>query len=133
MLVSFTTMILFAGVIAFGSMVNNSLIEIGDRMRDISTFRVLGYRPNQVAGIFLRQNLIIFAVGLILAFPIAYGMVVGIARAYDTELFRMPVVIRPNAFIWTTLISIVFVLIAQWVVYRQIHKLDWLEGVKVQE
>lgn len=133
MLVSFTTMTLFAGVIAFGSMVNNSLIEIGDRMRDISTFRVLGYRPNQVAGIFLRQNLIVFAVGLILAFPIAYGMVVGIARAYDTELFRMPVVIRPNAFIWTTLISIVFVLIAQWVVYRQIHKLDWLEGVKVQE
>jgi putative ABC transport system permease protein len=114
-------------------MVNNSLIEIGDRIRDISTFRVLGYRPRQVAGIFLRQNLIIFAVGLILAFPIGYGLVVGLVIAYDTELFRMPIVVQPRALVGTALISVAFVLIAQWVVYRQIHKLDWLEGVKVKE
>jgi len=33
--------LVFAGLIAFGSMLNSSLIEIGDRTRDISTFRVL--------------------------------------------------------------------------------------------
>ena len=86
-----------------------------------------------MAGIFLRQNLIIFTVAMVLAVPIGYGMVVGIASAYDTELFRMPVIVRPHALLWTALISVVFVLIAQWVVYREIHKLDWLEGIKVTE
>lgn len=133
MLLSFGTMILFAGVIAFGSLVNNSLIEIGDRFRDISTLRVLGYRSSQVAGIFLRQNLIIFALGVALALPIGYGMVVGMAKAYDTELFRMPVIFRPRALVNTALISVGFVLIAQWIAYRHIRQLDWLEGVKVKE
>ena len=119
-------------MIAFGSMVNNSLIEIGDRLRDISTFRVLGYKPNQVSGIFLRQNLIVFAGGMVLAAPIAYWLVLGIVSAYDTELFRMPVILRPRAFVWTGVIVIVFVFIAQVVVYRTIHKLDWLEGIKVK-
>jgi hypothetical protein len=30
-------------------------------------------------------------------------------------------------------VSFVFVLIAQAFVYRQIRKLDWLEGIKVKE
>ncbi len=133
MLVTFALLIVFAGVIAFGSMLNHSLVEISDRLRDISTFRVLGYGPRQVAGIFFRQNLITFFVGLVLAFPIAYGMVVGMASAYDSELFRMPVLFRPAAVVETAAISLVYVLIAQAFVYRQIRKLDWLEGVKVKE
>ena len=126
-------MILFAGVIAFGSILNSSLIEIGDRTRDISTFRVLGYRPGQIAGIFFRQNFVVFMVGLLAAFPLGYGMVVGMARAYDTELFRMPVIFTLRAVGASVLISFAFVLIAQWFVYRHILKLDWLEGIKVKE
>jgi putative ABC transport system permease protein len=130
---SLVLMILFAGVIAFGSLVNNSLIEMGDRICDISTFRVLGYRPNQVAAIFFRQNLITFVIGLALSVPLGYGMVVATSAAYDTELYRFPVVFNWESVLATALISVGFVLIAQWIVYRQIHKLDWLEGIKVKE
>lgn len=132
-LLSLSILIIFAGVIAFGSMLNNSLIEIGDRLRDISTLRVIGYRPTQVAGIFFRQNMVVFVLGLLIAAPIAYAMILGLSAAYDTELYRLPVIIRPRAVLSTTAISVVFVLIAQWVVYRKIRTLDWLEGVKVKE
>ncbi len=69
-------MAIFAGVIAFGSTLNNALIEIGDRIREISTLRVLGYGPGQVFGILFRQSMATFTSGLILAFPLGYGMVV---------------------------------------------------------
>ena len=126
-------MIIFAGLIAFGSTLNTSLVEIGDRVRDISTFRVLGYQPAQIAGIFLRQNLVTFALGAVLSLPLGYGMVVACAEAYDTELFRMPVIIRPIVVVITVLTASVFVLSAQWFVYRSVCKLDWQEGVKVKE
>ncbi|MEE8384490.1 MAG: FtsX-like permease family protein, partial [Dehalococcoidia bacterium] len=126
-------LIAFAGVIAFGSVLNSSLIEIGDRARDIATFRVLGYKPGQVAGIFFRQNMVVFFVGLALAVPLGLGMIYGSAAAYDMELFRMPVVLKPRAFILTGLISMVFVLAAQWFVHRAIGKLDWAAGVKISE
>jgi putative ABC transport system permease protein len=128
-----TFMVLFAGVIALGSLLNTSFIEIADRTRDIATFRVLGYRAGQVAGIFFRQNLVVFLIGLGAGLPLGYGMVVGMAKAYDTELFRMPVIFQPQTIVLACLISFVFVLIAQWFVYRQIVRLDWLEGVQTKE
>ena len=124
---------LFAGIIAFGSMLNGSMIEIGDRLREISTFRVLGYSSSKISGIFLRQNLTIYVLGLILAFPLGYGLSLLSAQAYNTELFRMPIVVRPTSIIFTIILTLFFVLFAQFFVYRTIGRLDWLEGTKVKE
>ncbi len=132
-LFSLGLLIVFAGVIAFGSMFNSALIEIADRTREISTFRAFGYRPAQIARIFLRENLIIFALGVVMAIPLGYGMIYGLARLYDTELFRMPVLIRPVMVVLSMALAAVFVLIVQGFVYLQIRKLDWLEGIKVKE
>jgi putative ABC transport system permease protein len=130
---SFGLTIIFAGVIAFGSILNASLAEIADRQRDIATFRVLGYRPGQIAAIFFRQNMILFTAGLVLAMPLGYWIVLGLVRVYDTELFRMPVVVEWPTVLGTVLIACSFVFIAQWFVYRQIVKLDWLEAVNAKE
>jgi len=130
---SITSIIIFAGIIAFGSVLNASLIEIGDRMRDIATFRVLGYKPGQIAAIFFRQNLVVLVVGLTLGLPLGYGLSLLIARAYNTELFRMYVAISCRSVLATALLSLLFVLVAQVVVYRQVSRLDWLEAVKVKE
>jgi len=130
---SLGTMILFAGVIGCGSLINLATVEIGDRTREISTLRVLGYQPTEIAGIYLRQNAILFGLGLILAVPMGYGLVLLLARAYDTELFRMPVIFRWTAVAWPLLISCCFIVIAQWVVFYKIRRLDWLAGVQVKE
>ncbi len=126
-------MVVFAGVIAFGSTLNNALIEIGDRMRELSTLRVLGYRPGQIAGILFRQSLVTFSIGLLLAFPLGYAMIYLISAAYDSELYRLPVIVRSPIVAYTVGLALTFVLVAQWIVHRQIQKLDWLEGVNVKE
>lgn len=123
----------FAGVIAFGSIVNNALIEIGDRVREVATLRVLGYDASAVSGIFFRQTAIIFLMGLTLSFPLGYAMVSGLSSAYDSELYRMPVVIRPVQVAYTVLASAAFVVFAQWVVERQVQRLDWQDALKAKE
>lgn len=132
-LFSIGIMVIFAGVIAFGSTLNNALIEIGDRLREISTLRVIGYHPGQIAGILFRQSLATFVVGLLLAFPLGYYMVRLIATAYDSELYRMPVIIRPVVVVYTVVLASTFMAVAQWVVHHQIRKIDWREGVQVKE
>ena len=125
--------IIFAGVIAFGSTINTSMIEIADRRRDIATFRVLGYQPRHVAGIFLIQNLIIFAFGLAFAIPLGYALLSLIATLMDTELFRMPVVVKPMTILITAAAASVFVAVAQFVVYWQITKLQWRDALLAME
>ncbi|MBN1347034.1 MAG: ABC transporter permease [Phycisphaerae bacterium] len=133
MLATLGMCVIFAGTISFGSTLNHSMVEISDRIRDIATFRVLGYGPREISGIFFRQTLVTFVVGLAASIPIGYWMVLGLASAYDSELFRMPVFIRPRTVLITAAISLVFVLISQFFVRRQINKLDWQEGIKVKE
>ena len=130
---SMGVLILFAGMLAFGSLLNNALVELSDQLRDMATFRVLGYHPREVAGIFFRQNLLVFVSGVAVAIPLGYGFVVAIIRAYDTELYRLPVVFEPRSVVTAVLTVSVFVGLAQLVVYRQIRRLDWLEGIKIKE
>jgi putative ABC transport system permease protein len=126
-------MVIFAGIIAFGSTLNAALVEIGDRVREISTLRVLGYSPREVWGILLRQSMITFVLGVVLAFPLGLAMVHGLSTAYNTELYRMPVVIRPVVVGYTVGLAVLFVMLAQAIGYWQVRKLDWLEGVQVKE
>lgn len=123
----------FAGMIAFGAILNNSLVEISDQRREISTFRVLGYQPRQLAAIYFRQSMITSVIGVVLAVPVGYGLVVLLLQAYDTELFRLPVVLKMPTILTSTLSALFFVLASQAIVYQQIRRLDWLAGIQVHE
>ena len=56
-----------------------------------------------------------------LALPFAYAMGQLTARAYDTELYRMPMIFEPPMIAVTAAVSALFLIIAQWVVGRQIR------------
>lgn len=133
MMFSLALTILFAGLIAFGSILNASLMEIADRTRDVATFRVLGYRAWQVAGIFFRENAVIFSAGILLGIPLGYVMVRLVSRVFDTELFRMPVILSGHITLLAMALAALFTGIAQVFVYTQIRQLNWLEGIKVKE
>ena len=49
----------FSGIVFFGSIVNASLISLAEQIRQVATFRALGYSPWQVGGMFLRENMLL--------------------------------------------------------------------------
>jgi putative ABC transport system permease protein len=128
-----SVLIFFAGVIAFGSILNSAMVELGDRIREVSTLRVLGYTPGEVAAIFYRQTAVVFCCGLLLGFPIGYALVQLVVANMPTELVRLPITIRPATFAIGIALPATFVLAAQAVIYRRLRRLDWLEGIKVKE
>jgi putative ABC transport system permease protein len=125
--------VLFAGVIALGATINASLTELADRGREVATFRVMGYRPRQVAGIFFRESVVVSGIGMLLAVPLSWVLVHVLAGAYDTELYRMPVIISPSTVLVALAVSAAFVLIAQLIVFRQVRKANWAEAIKIKE
>lgn len=126
-------LVVFAGVIALGSTATNAMIEISERKRELSSLRVIGYTPGQIAGILLRQNVITYGVGVLLSLPLGYVMLLAMARAYNSELYRIPVVVRPGMIVGTLVLALLFMAVSQLIVLRQVRKLDWLEGIKVKE
>ncbi len=125
--------VLFAGVIAFGATINASLIELADRRREVATLHVMGYRPRQIAGIFFRESVLVAGIGMLIAVPLSWVLVHVLAAAYDTEVYRMPVIIRPGTVLAALAASAAFVLVAQLVVLRQVRRTNWADAIKVQE
>jgi len=128
-----TIMILFAGVIFFGSILNGSLIAIAERRREIATFRVLGYRPSEIGGMFIRENLMMNMLGAILGLPFGYWMLKGLSRQYTNDIFMMPAVVSPSAWGWTVVLALVFVLVSHHFVQRAINRLRWQDALAMKE
>jgi len=126
-------MILFAGLIAFGSVLNTAMVSVSERQREIGSLRVLGYTNRQVVGIFSGESLVLNYLGIFFGIFAGIGLMYLIARAYDTELYRFPAVIRIPSMIYSALLMMIFVGLAQLIVYRIICKFKWLDVLKVKE
>lgn len=126
-------LLLFAGLIAFGSVLNTALVSLSEREREVGTYRVLGYTPGQVAAI-LRGEIVLLAM-----FGVAVGLVAGIglvhlvAKTYDTEMYRFPVVIEAHRLVQTVIIMGFFIGAAQLTIRRMIGKMAWLDALKISE
>jgi putative ABC transport system permease protein len=77
--------------------------------------------------------MVVNAVGVAAGLAAGIGLAHLLSRAYDTELYRFPVVLYASRFLITVLLMVLFVVLAELVVYRLIRRLRWLEVLKLKE
>lgn len=126
-------MILFAGLIAFGSVLNAAMVSLSERRREVGSLRVLGYSPLQVCAIFSGESYLLNLFGVVFGLLGGVGLTHLLAMAYNTELYRFPAIVHPSRLVMTVGIMFVFITVAQWIVYRMIRALPWLEVLSIKE
>jgi putative ABC transport system permease protein len=126
-------LVLFAGIIAFGSVLNAALVSLSERRREVGTLRVVGYSPGQIARIFAGESLLLNGIGLLLGLGAGIGLAHLLAQAYSTELYRFPAVILPGTLLLSAALMAGFIVLAQLLVYRLVRRLDWLAVLNVRE
>lgn len=133
MWISISIIMVFAGLIFFGSVLNASLISLAEREQEIATFRVLGYTPREVGSIFLRESLLVNVLGSLLGLQAGYWLSLQIGKLWNTDLFRMPFVIHWHSWIWPVLAGVGFTLLAHIPVQRAIRRMNISESLNVRE
>jgi putative ABC transport system permease protein len=126
-------LVVFAGVIFFGSILNASLINLAERQREVATLRVLGYGEWQIGGYFFRESLIVNLAGTLLGIPLGYAITVAMVVAYNNDLLRIPLVFPVSALVWTFSLSMFFGTLAHIFVQRSIHRMDCVEALQMKE
>jgi putative ABC transport system permease protein len=131
--ISIGVLIVFSGMIFFGSIVNASMVNLAERQREVATFLALGYTPWRIGGLFLRESMLTNMTGALLGLPLGYGLTWLTAVSYNSDLMRLPVVSAP--WIWITSLgaAVVFALAAHLVVQLRIHSMDCREALQVKE
>jgi putative ABC transport system permease protein len=123
----------FAGVIFFGSVLNASLVSLAERQAEVATLRVLGYGPWEIGGLFLRESLTVTLIGTALGLPVGYRLAAAMVGMYENDMFRIPLVFEGSILLKTFVLAALFSLVAHAFIQRSIHKMDWLEALKVKE
>jgi putative ABC transport system permease protein len=125
--------VLFAGLLAFGSLLNNSLVVLSERRREIGTMRVMGYRPGRIARMFATENFLLGAAGILLGLPVGIWMTHFLATQYSTDNYRFRAKVEAGDLLETIGIMLIFVALAQLIVTLRIWRSDWLESLKMRE
>ncbi len=124
--------ILFAVIIAVGVVYSSARIAFSERSRDLATLRVIGLTKGEVSGILLSELALVTLFAIPMGLLIGRGLCLLMAKALETELYRIPFLIHPATYGYSAII-ICSAIVSGLIVQRKIDQLDMVTALKTSE
>jgi len=124
---------LFAAIIAFAVIYNSSSVSIAEQERDLATMCSLGFERESVAQVATNDIMPLGLVGVAVGLPLGVQLCHLMAQLYETDLYRLPVVIRPTTYALVVAAVLAFQWTARWVCRRRVYRIDILRTLKSRE
>ena len=124
---------LLGGSIAFGVVYNSMRIALSERNRELASLRVLGFQRGEVAYILLGELALLIVVAIPLGLLIGYGLCAYLAFQFNTDLYRIPLVLGMNVYAFAALVVIISSLISALMIWRNLAHLDMVAVLKTKE
>ena len=126
-------LIVTAGMLAFVVLYNLSNVNISERIRELSTLKVLGFYDKEVYNYVAKETNILTAIGILLGLVGGFFLNYFIIETCEINMLRFAKVINPISYVYSILITIVFTLIVNIVTYFTLKKIDMIESLKSGE
>ncbi len=123
----------FACALGFGVVYNSTRIALSERGRELATLRVLGFHRSEISYILLGEAGLLILVGLPLGCLVGAGLGWVITSAMDSELFRIPLVIKASTNAIAVLVTLAATLVSAAVVRNRLDHLDLIAVLKTRE
>ena len=128
-----TIIILSAAALALVVLYNLTNINITERIRELATIKVLGFYDHEVAMYIYRENILLTILG------IALGQLLGkYLCSYLVQTIEMDFVMfgrraQTRDYLLSILLSLVFALIVNFLMYFRMKKIDMVQSLKSVE
>lgn len=123
----------FACVIACGVIYNSARIMLAERSRELATLRVIGFTHGEISRILLGELAVLTLVAIPLGIGIGHLLADFVIRiAYDTELFRIPLMISRATDAFAALVTLLAAIGTGFLVTRRLAKLDLVAVLKTR-
>ena len=122
-----------AGLLAFVVLYNLTNVNVSERIREIATIKVLGFYPLEVASYVYRENLVLTLIGGLCGLCLGIGL-----HALIMNLAEMPEImfgrnIDASSFVFALILTLVFFMAVNLVMYRKLQKIPMVESLKSVE
>lgn len=125
--------VVFAAVIAFGVVYNTARVSLSERSHELASLRVLGFTRAEISVILLGELAFLTALALPVGGALGYWMTKAIIASFESEVYRFPFVLTPQAMAKAWLIVTVAAAVSGLVVRRRLDRLDLIAVLKTRE
>ncbi len=124
---------LLGASIAFGVVYNSMRIALSERGRELASLRVLGFERSEVAYILLGEIGLLTLAAIPLGLLFGYGLCAYMAVQFDTDLYRVPLVLGIKVYAFAALVVILSSLASALMIWRSLARLDMVAVLKTKE
>lgn len=128
-----TWLVIFACIITVSVVYNSARIALSERARELASLRIIGFTKGEVTFILLGEQAILILLAIPVGYVIGYGLAALMSAAYNSELYRLPLVINKSTYAFTFVVVILAAIASGLVIRRQINHLDLIAVLKTRE
>jgi len=125
--------VIFACIIAAGVIYNAARIALSERSRELATLRIIGFSKVQIAVILLGEQAVLTMASIPIGFLLGYGLAALLSLAYNTELYRFPLIVTKASYAFAFLVIAIAAILSGLLVRRQLNQLDLIAVLKTRE
>ena len=122
-----------SGALAFIVLYNLTNINIIERLREIATVKVLGFRGRETAAYVFRENILLSALGALLGLPLGRVLHRFVMSQIRVDLIHFELRIAPISYLWSLLFTFVFVAAVDLFMYFRLDRIHMAEALKSNE
>ena len=126
-------LIVSAGALAFVVLYNLTNVNITERIREIATLKVLGFYDNEVASYVFRENVILSVMGAAVGLGLGVALCQFVIQTAEIDEVMFGRNIHPMSFVWAFLLTVVFSLIVNLIMRKELKKISMVESLKSVE
>lgn len=126
-------LILSAGLLAFVVLYNLNSINITERQRELATLKVLGFYDTEVAMYVYRENIFLTIIGILVGAVMGAFLHQFIIQTVEVDLMMFGRIIGLRSYLLSGLLTLVFSVIVNGVMYFRLKKINMIESLKSVE
>ena len=125
--------ILSAGLLAFVVLYNLNNINVSERIRELSTIKVLGFFDKEVTMYILRENIILTFLGMLTGSLLGKMLHSFIINTSETDTMMMYPKVSITSYVIAALITILFTVIVMILMHIKLKKVNMIDALKSNE
>jgi len=125
--------VIFAAALAFIVLYNLTNININERIREIATIKVLGFRSQESAAYVFKENLMLSAMGMVLGLFMGKWLLDFVVSQIKVDIIWLFPVINFPSYVYALVLTILSALIVDFFLYFKLEKINMAEALKSVE
>ena len=127
------TVVICAGLLAVTVLYNLTNINITERIREIATIKVLGFREGESAAYVFKENLLLSGMGAFLGLFGGMALLNFVMSQIEIDMVWFQARIQPMSYVWAIVITMLMACLVDFLLYFKLRKINMAEALKSVE